>query len=220
MIAKPGLAFGREGFRENKRRVKSMKTFVAVLWLIVATTGALAQGLINFANSPTTLISVGAGAPVGGGLVCGPVGTYLFGLLVSPTATGPFTFAGLYASNLVTSSGGRFSGGNGIAVPGWLPGQTMYYEIAGWRSISATTYNPAWIRADGSTSYSGPNPFGISAIGSGVAGGGPQSLPPLPLFGGVSGIPTGFSLGVIPEPSVASLGCLGATLLWIFSLKS
>jgi hypothetical protein len=40
-----------------------MKRVVSILCLNVLTFGALAQGLINFANSPTTLISTRIGKP-------------------------------------------------------------------------------------------------------------------------------------------------------------
>jgi hypothetical protein len=192
-----------------------MKRIGLILCLSVLPSGAFAQGLIDFANSPTTLVST----PIGGNVVTlpAPVGTYLFGLLTSPTPTGPFSFSGLYATNLMNSSGGRFSGGNGVAVNGWAPGTTMFYEIFGWASSEGTTYSPAWVRADGAPSFLLPGPFGISAIGSGVAGGGPQSLPPLPLFGGVSGITSGFVVGIlIPEPSSITLAGLAAAVVLIF----
>src|SRR5579859_5700215 len=162
-----------------------MKRIVSTLCLSMMAFGALAQGLINFENTPTTLISaVGVGNAT---TLSGPPGAYLFGLLIAPAPVGPFTFSGLYATNIVSSSGGRFSGGNGVAVSGWAPGATMFYEIFGWASSDGTIYNPAWINADGTGNPGRPDLFGISSIGSGVAGGGPQSLPPLPLFGGASG---------------------------------
>jgi hypothetical protein len=188
-----------------------MKRIGLILCLSVLASGALAQGLINFANSPTTLVSVNLGGNVS--TISGPVGTYLFALLTSPVPTGPFTFSGLYASNIVSSTGGRFSGGNGVAVNGWIPGTTMFYEIVGWSSAGGSvTFNPSWL-SDANL----PSLFDISAVGSGVAGGGSQNLPPLPLFGGASGINDGFMLfSDFPEPSSLSLAGLGAVVLLIF----
>jgi hypothetical protein len=189
-----------------------MKKLAAILCLSALTTGAFAQGLINFANSPTTLVSANIGGNTAA--ISGVAGSYYFGLLISPTGgAGTWTFSGLYATNLVNTTGGRFSGGNGIAVPTWASGTTMSYEVAGWSSALGATFNPAWL-------VNAPaGLFGTSGIGSGVAGGGAQSLPSLPLFGGATGIQAGFILGggpIIPEPSSMALAGLGAAALLIF----
>jgi hypothetical protein len=192
-----------------------MKKLAAMLCMSVMTTGVFAQGLINFGNSPTTLISTqvpGQAAQT----MAGASGSFLFGLLISPAATGPFTFAGIYGTNLVNASGGRLSGGNGVAVNGWQPGATMFYELVGWASTAGATFNAAWVKADGTTGTRPVDFFGISAQGSGIAGGGPNSLPPLPLFQGASGIPTGFTLTPVPEPTSMALAGLGAAALLIF----
>jgi hypothetical protein len=186
-----------------------MKKLAAMLCLSAMTTGAFAQGLVNFANNPNTLVS----ANIGGNLAAinGPSGSYYFALLTAPSSAGPFTFSGLYGTNLVNATGGRFSGGNGVAVTGWQPGATMSYEIAGWSAAAGVTWNPAWLV----TAPAGAL-FGVSVVGSGVAGGGPQSLPTLQLFGG-TGITTGFQVtGAIPEPSSMALVGLGTAALLIF----
>jgi hypothetical protein len=94
----------------------------------------------------------------------------------------------------------------------------MFYEILGWASMWGETFNPLWVRADGTLGRIPGDTygFGISSIGSGVAGGGPQNLPPLPLFGGASGIVSGFSLALIPEPTSMALAGLAAAVLLIF----
>jgi len=174
------------------------------------TTCAFAQGLINFANNPNTLVSAYIGGNVA--TIIGPAGSYYFGLLTSPSgAPESFTFTGLYGTNLVNSTGGRFSGGNGVQVPNWAPGTTMYYEVVGWESSLGTTFNPAWM----TTVPVGL--FGLSTVVTGVAGGGPQNLPTLQLFGG-TGIPQGFILHdvLLPEPSSMALCGLGAAALVIF----
>jgi len=187
-----------------------MKKLAAMLCLSAMTTGAFAQGLINFANSPATLISANINGNVA--TTSGAAGTYYFGLLTSASgAAGSFTFAGLYATNLVNTTGGRFSGGNGVAVNGWAPGATMFYEVAGWESAAlGHDFNPAWLTSPPA------GLFGISASGSGVAGGGAQSLPTLQLFGGATGIQAGFELQSIPEPTSMALAGLGAAALLIF----
>jgi hypothetical protein len=186
-----------------------MKKLAAVLCLSALTTGAFAQGLINFANSPATLVSqqIGANAPAA---INGAAGSYYFGLLTSATgAAGSFSFAGVYGTNIANASGGRFSGGNGVVVPNWAPGATMFYEVAGWEQALGATWNPSWLTSTPS------GLFGISSSASGVAGGGPNSLPPLVPFGG-TGIASGFTLVNTPEPTSMALAGLGAAALLIF----
>jgi len=192
-----------------------MKKLAAMLCLSAMTTGAFAQGLISFANNPQTLVSANIGGNVAA--LSGPVGSYYFGLLTSASgAAGSFTFANVYGTNLVNSTGGRFSGNSGgsTTVTGWQPGATMFYEVAAWESSLGTTFNPSWLTT-------APNGlFGISGSASGVAGGGSQSLPPLALFG-AAGIANGFTLTgggtpPIPEPSSMALVGLGTAAMLIF----
>jgi hypothetical protein len=84
--------------------------------------------------------------------------------------------------------------GGTVLVPGWQPGARMFYLVAGWHYSLGTTFQPNWL--------SGPGYFDLfspSAVGSGIAGGGPQNLPPLPLFGG-TGITSGFNLSALTPP--------------------
>lgn len=146
-------------------------SFAALLGMGLSNTAAFTQGLVIFANGPTTLISSG---PPGAAAAfpAGPVGAYYFALLTAPTAAGPFSFTGVYATN--TTAAGRFGSASYTpAVPGWAPGATMFYEVAGWSAVMGTAFNPAWI-----TNYMTWSPtqslhgyFGVSAIASGVAGG-------------------------------------------------
>jgi hypothetical protein len=155
----------------------------------------LCQGLVTFANTPETLVSVDVGGRVT--LISGPAGSYYFALLISSYPSGPFAFPGLYATNLtttnvVTAGAGQFDGGT-VLVPGWQPGTRMFYLVAGWNASLGRTFQPSWL--------SGSGPQGLfcsSGVGSGIAGGGPQNLPPLPLFGG-TGI-TGFNLNELTPP--------------------
>lgn len=153
------------------------------------TTGAWGQGLVNFVNSPSTLVSAQNGtnsAPISG-----PVGSYYFALLISTNPADGFRFTGLYATNTLLV--GRFSGDNGIAVPGWPPGGSMFYKVAGWSSSLGTTFDASWL-----TNL--PAHFALSSVGSGVASGPGLGIPTLPLFGGATGIQTGFVISDIPGP--------------------
>jgi len=76
-----------------------MKKLAAILCLSALTTGAFAQGLVNFFNSSTTLSS----ATVNGtsAATSGAPGSYYYGLLIgSGNNANAFTFTGNYATNL------------------------------------------------------------------------------------------------------------------------
>jgi len=185
-----------------------MKKLAAILCLSALTTGAFAQGLVNFVNGPQSLISANIGGNVAS--ISGAAGSYYFGLVTSTNgAPGTFTFTGVYGTNSGVAAG-RFSGGNGVTVNGWGAGVTLSYAVVGWSSSLGATFNNAWL-----TKAPTGGLFGESAIATGSAGGGPQALPPLQPFGG-TGIPTGFTLTSVPEPSSMALAGLGAAALLIF----
>lgn len=187
-----------------------MKSLVAVFWLGASLTGASAQGLINFFNTSSTLVTTD---PPSGGTVGPHLGSYLFALLTSPVGENNFTFAGVYGTNQAVA--GRFSGGFGVAVNGWAPGTARDFEVVGWSSSEGTIFNPAWLTGDFATE----GRFGISSVGTGVAGGATSigTLPNLNIFGGATGIQSGFALLLvtpIPEPSGnALIGCGLAVLM-------
>ncbi len=190
-----------------------MKKLAAILCLSALTTGAFAQGLVTFNNGPTTQITSGASGSTAA-LAAGNPGAYYFGLLTSAAAAGPFTFAGVYATN--TAGAGRLSGGT-VAVNGWQPNTVMNYEVAGWSKSLGPTWQSAWL----SGTFGTAGFYGVSAVASGTAGGGsPVPAPAWNIFGG-SGI-AGFNLSPVggtppvPEPTSMALAGLGAAALLIF----
>jgi hypothetical protein len=189
-----------------------MKKIAAILCLSALTTGAFAQGIVNFSNLAASPVNVkdpttGQTAAMAGS----GTATFYFGLLLGNAASGPFTFSGVYATN--STAAGRFVE-NGVQIPGWAPGTTKFYEIAGWEKNLGATFNSAWL------TQAPAGLFGISGVGSGTAGGTDStgaSFPTLPLFGGTSGIQSGFTLAsAVPEPTSMALAGLGAAALLIF----
>jgi len=194
-----------------------MKKLAAILCLSALATGAFAQGLIKFANSATSLISVnGAVMPQSSGtpgyyfaLLSAPLGT------VDPTA---FVFSGLYASNTTASTGGRLQGGSLLGVTAnstWPAATSRSFEIVGWDAGSGASYNPAWL----TDAASRPAFFGMSAIAGGQSGGTDpvtqQTYPALALFSGLT-LASGFNIVSVPEPTTMALAGLGAAALMIF----
>ena len=191
----------------------AMKTALIIVWVIFTTAAAFAQGIINFANNPGTLISIGIWPPP----VIGPpsLGSYYFALLTAAPGTKDprqFTFSGLYATN--TATAGRFSGGYDIEAPGWAAGTIKSFMVAGWSASLGQNWNQEWLAGN----FDKIGFFGLSGIGTDAAGGffGNWPLPPMNVFGGALGIPSGFSLfpvPAVPEPAAASLAALGVAML-------
>jgi len=196
-----------------------MKKLAAVLCLSALTTGAFAQGLVNFINTATTQSS----ATVNGvqGATSGAPGAYYYALLIANAGTTDpkaFTFSGLYATNLAAA--GRFTGGNNKSVTGWDAGTSKSYEVAIWSASLGTSFNPTWLTlAANDPAWGNSGVFGLSGIATGISGGaGSPASPSYNLFGGATGIASGFNatpVGV-PEPTSMALAGLGAAALLIF----
>jgi len=187
-----------------------MKKLAAILCLSALTTGAFAQGLVDFLNSATTLSSVTVAGV--SSATSGAAGSWYYGLLIAPAGTAnpdAFTFSGAYATNIAAA--GRFFGGSSVAVTGWAAGASESYEIAGWSASLGWAFQSSWL----TTPPAGA--FGLSPIATQVSGGaGSPASPPTPLFGGANGIQAGFTLTTVPEPTSMALAGLGAAALLIF----
>lgn len=191
-----------------------MKKLICVVCFIVVSVGTHAQGLVKFQNTATSLVS-GYGSPFE------PNGPFqppsYFALLTAPVGTTDplaFTFAGIYATN---TGGGRFQGGpsTGVAVPGWAGGTSRSFEVASWSADLGPTWNSVWLTTPPWVYNSW---FGLSSIGSGVAGGTDSlgnPLPALALFGAAPAISSGFYIAWVPEPSITALAGLAIVLLMV-----
>jgi len=190
-----------------------MKKLAAILCLSALSSGAFAQGLVNFFNNTTTLVSSGTSTSTATA-ISGSPGAYYFALLTSPVGANTFTFSGAYGTNQAVA--GRFFGGASVQISGWAAGTARDFEVAGWSADLGATFNPAWLTTAPSTGF-----FGVSSLGTGQAGGSTATgtLPNLNIFGGQTGIQSGFALtggGIVPEPSSMALAGLGAAALLIF----
>jgi len=192
-----------------------MRRLFTVLSVFLATAPTFAQGLVNFFNTPTTLVSVNYEV-----IITGVPQSYYFGLLTSPVGANTFTFSGIYGTN--TGVAGLFSGGTGVVVDGWAPGAARDFQVVGWGYIMGHDYDPAWI--NGPWHVGQTIDFGVSEIGTGVAGGVTSSgtLASLDIFGGATGIQGGFNItrgALVPEPGSLSLAVLGAGFLVVFRFR-
>lgn len=168
-----------------------MKNLLAAFLVAGLGTTAPAQGLVNFLNTSATLISSSGTA------IQGPPGTYYFALLTAPVGTTDpalFTFSGAYGTNQATA--GRFTGGVNVPIPGWYPGTTRAFMVAGWSASKGHDWNSNWVIGFGHEWYDGA--LGFSAISEGAAGGfdGTNNLPNLNVMLGSHGITSGFSVNL------------------------
>jgi hypothetical protein len=217
-----------------------MKKLAVTLCLSALAVGAFAQGTVNFQNGIGLNISTNSGGT--SGAITAGSGPYYFALLTaSSTVTtvdanlqqllsSAWSF-GIYGSN--TATAGRMSGGSGVSVPGWNPGETNSYIVVGWSAGLGASWAQVRseltgaIRNGNSFQINGPGGgfLGASAVGFGTAGGPTSPLPTLPwnIFGTTAtagGTPVGgftiFGTTPIPEPTTFALAGLGAAALVIF----
>jgi len=169
-----------------------MKVLIIVTLAFSAAISLCAQGQVNFANTQST--PVWEVHPDGSGAVIGPPPAYYYFGLFLGQPNQDWYFTGLYATNLpvIGANGiGLFSGGI-VNVPGWPVGTSTNYFVAGWLgqlpqvgTNAAFTgphdFQPQWLAGKGLPSY-----FGVSGLGSGIAGDG-MKIPALNLFEGGPG---------------------------------
>jgi hypothetical protein len=173
-----------------------MRLLLPILSLSALCITTFGQGIVNFANTPSTLVSY-ATEQNRTGLISGPAGSWYFGLLTSASGSeGTFSFAGVYATNSAIAPG-RFVN-NGAVVPGWAVGAPLWYRVIGWHSSLGSKFNPGWLAL--------PARVALSQKALGTAGGTDsrgRPFPPLPLFDGM-GIGSGFWFAPIPDIQVST----------------
>ncbi|MCC6235361.1 MAG: PEP-CTERM sorting domain-containing protein [Verrucomicrobiales bacterium] len=167
-----------------------MKYLTIALTALLAAASAYAQGTVNFATRITG--SVDARVTFDGA----PAGSTIWGQLYSGTAAlgnpVPFRDSPAAAQGYITSGGT-------VEVPGVASGGTASIKLVAWHSSLGATYAEAVAKGMNGTAES-------AAISVTVGGG---TLPP----GNLVGL-AGFNVSsIVPEPSIAALGILGAGLL-------
>ena len=176
--------------------------FVGIVALSVAAS-AFAQGTVNFANKSGTAID----APVtyaGGGRVTGTGAGAVLGQLYAAAPGGTLAAVGVPVPFRDGAGAGYITAGGTINV-GVAAGSPAQVKLVAWYSSQGATYADAMAKGAGGV--------GESAVITVAATGGGGSPPALPAA--LTGL-QGFSVSaIVPEPSVAALGLLGAGLLLI-----
>lgn len=186
-----------------------MKIILTSLTLAALVTSSSAQGLINFLNSASTLVTLNSN-----GVVATPansLGMFKYELFTAPAGTlnpSAFVSSGIIGTN--TSSAGRLSGGANLPIPGRALGGTCAILVRGWSTDLGDDWATAF--ANAMTRYVGW--FGESTIAPNFrlgGDGGAGFVVISPAFGGSTGIQSGFSLFPVflPEPSSLAITALG-----------
>jgi len=178
--------------------------------VLLVNLSAMAQGTISFVNLGAGFSGSGVNDPNGAKVASGA--PYTIELLASATgAVGTFA---AFTSPVTTSSwlsGGYFGvGGAAFVLPGYAPASFPFFQLRAWNNTGGITSYAAALTAN--QAYL-PSPTWQLVAGGGLNGlGNPNASPQVPapaLFG----MPAGFQLTPVPEPSTIVLGVLGAAAL-------
>jgi hypothetical protein len=179
--------------------------------VLLVNLSALAQGTIlvqNFGTGFTTSqvrdvnnVLIAAGAPITVELLAGTAANAVTPFTTAITTT---TWAGAGYFGLGDPAGER-------VLPGFAAGSFPFFQLRAWNNTGGIASYAAALTAGTAYIPSGVWQYvaggGLSGLGN--PAGVPTPVPAGPLFG----MPTGFQLIPVPEPSTVVLGVLGAAAL-------
>lgn len=225
-----------------------MKKSLLTLLLTGASAVAFSQGLVSvytisagFANntSATAYTSALNGVyDAAGTKTAATAGGYYYALLVQPYNAGlsainpldPNYTLGMMATNYLAGGIKGAGAGAGAPVANWGAPTGASYDTAtrdnfllvGWSSNLGNTWSAVSAQLQ-SGNWSAVGSFGVSALGNGYSGGGPNGLLAPNVFGASTGMPGGLASGVtmyattaVPEPTTLALAALGGVSLLLF----
>jgi len=198
------------------------------------------SGYLTYTNNATYSSGSNGVYSTSGGLAAATANAYYYALLIQPATNGtistinpldPNYSVGMLATNFGPAGGIRGPGaGSGTAVTPWAAptagtyssaANQDYYLLVGWSANLGSTWSAVSAELN-SSSWTTNGFFGVSKLGLGYAGGGPNSLTAPNIFGtGVNagGLTTGvtlYAVSAVPEPSTMALAALGGASLLLF----
>lgn len=177
-----------------------MKHIVLTLTALFAAASVYAQGTVNFATRVTGQLD----APVT--YNGAPVGSDFYGQLLAAAPGGTLTPVGVPVEFRGDAGIGYITAGGAIAIPGVAGGAAAEVRLVAWSKQVGSTWAEASAAGMGGT--------GMSGVITVAATGNPGATPPT-TAANLVGL-QGFAVDpIIPEPTIAALGPLGAGLLLI-----
>lgn len=219
--------------------------------MLVASAGmysAFSQGLVSvytinasFANNTSATLynsSLNGVYDAAGTKTAAAANGYYYALLVQPYNAGlsainpldPNYTLGMMATNYLAGGIKGAGAGAGAPVANWAAPSGAAYNTAGqdnfllvgWSSSLGDTWSAVSAQlASGNWSQNGGF-FGVSTLGNGYSGGGPNGLLAPSIFGSSAGMPGGLASGItmyttpVPEPTSMALVALGGVSLLLF----
>lgn len=195
-----------------------MKKIVLTLTVAMIGLAAYAQGLINFGNSASSLITTNGGTPATTGPLAPPNGSFVFELYMGTVGQ---TEDQLRATGITNYNQGSPVRGRLLAASRVVPAGTaglnntgvsnyVAVQIRGWSANLGNSWADVETAVAGGASVGW---WGRSAVGTYMLG---PALPPPSWTVMVGGTPPagvvqvpGFELVPVPEPSTIALGVLG-----------
>jgi len=189
-----------------------MKHIALTLTALLVAASAYAQGTLNFANRVTGAFTAQVTYNGDATIPAGPAGNSFWGQLYAAAPGGALAAVGSPVEFRNDAGIGYITSGGTVAVPGVAGGSPAQVQMVGWHKSLGNDYAAAKAQGLGG--------WGESAIITVNTGGG--GTPPAPATNlGVAGGTAANTLApfaiasLIPEPSIAALGLLGAGLLLI-----
>ncbi|MGC3958709.1 MAG: hypothetical protein QM813_12450 [Verrucomicrobiota bacterium] len=207
------------GFSQIQERVQLMGKIATLITLVATVTCSYAVGLVNFANSPFTLISVG-----GQVMPLRSVQQYNFAVFLAPSTTVATTgitpsyfdpafqlAAGYTTNHYLAPAAGRVVPVTGLdvgSVAGFAGTTPVDFVVRGWSINLGATWAEALVNWNHGAPLIPDAVMGSSTIGNDLYLGDGGIFPNSTLFGVGQNQVQGFNL--VPEPTCAVLGGLGA----------
>lgn len=189
-----------------------MKHIALTLTALLVAASAYAQGTLNFANRVTGVFSAQVTYQGDATLPAGPAGNNFWGQLYTAAPGGTLAAVGSPVEFRNDAGIGYITSGGSVSVPGVAGGSPAQVQMVAWHKSLGNDYAAA--KAQG---LGGWGESGVITVNTG--GGGTPPAPPANL-GVAGGTPANtlqaFQVStLVPEPSIAALGLLGAGLLLI-----
>jgi hypothetical protein len=189
-----------------------MKHIALTLTALLVAASTFAQGTLNFANRVTGVFSAQATYEGDPNLPAGPAGNNFWGQLLAAGPGGQLAPVGQPVEFRNDAGIGYITSGGVVEVPGVAGGSPAQVEMVAWHKSLGNDWATA--------SAAGMGGIGRSGVITVNTGGGGTPPAPAANLGQAGGTAANtlqpFQIStLVPEPSIAALGLLGAGLLLI-----